>query len=61
MLQVKVLILQKKKKKKKLLENEKFLIDWTNTIEGITLKFKVFLLQLVMEFSRIKLLKFLKL
>ena len=60
MLQVKVLILQKKKKKK-LLENEKFLIDWTNTIEGITLKFKVFLLQLVMEFSRIKLLKFLKL
>ena len=60
MLQVKVLILQQKKKKK-LLENEKFLIDWTNTIEGITLKFKVFLLQLVMEFSRIKLLKFLKL
>ena len=60
MLQVKVLILQQQKKKK-LLENEKFLIDWTNTIEGITLKFKVFLLQLVMEFSRIKLLKFLKL
>ena len=60
MLQVKVLILQQQQKKK-LLENEKFLIDWTNTIEGITLKFKVFLLQLVMEFSRIKLLKFLKL
>ena len=30
------------------------LIDWTNTIEGIILKFKVFLLLLVMKFWRIK-------